>query len=148
MRRTTLSLAALAVSLLGSPASLSVALGVAVVDAEGHSLELEPVVSAEEEMAVSPPVPPWSGANGNVEDLHREYNNIFRYGNRNAASHLWATFLLERAPQMTDAKLQEVVREPVRLVPSAMPTPTPPPMPVPVPVPMCSATSTFPLRDH
>ena len=131
MRRTTLSLAALAVSLLGSPASLSVALGVAVVDAEGHSLELETEVSAEEEMAVSPPVP-WSGANGNVEDLHREYNNIFRYGNRNAASHLWATFLLERAPQMTDAKLQEV-REPVPVpVPVAMPCqPTPPPMLMP-----------------
>ena len=147
MRRTALALASLAVALLGSPTSLSVALGVAVVDADGHSLELEPEISAEE-TALSPPVPPWSGASGTVEDLHREYGNIFRYGNRNAASHLWATFLLERAPQMTDAKLQEVVREPVRLVPSAMPTPTPPPMPVPVPVPMCSATSTFPLRDH
>ena len=34
-----------------------------------------------------------------------EYGNIFRHGNRNAASHLWATFLLQRAPQMTWERL-------------------------------------------
>ena len=34
---------------------------------------------------------PWAGET--VRDLHREYQNIFRYGNRNAASHRWATFL-------------------------------------------------------
>ena len=40
-----------------------------------------------------------------VRVLHREYYNIFRYGNRNAASHLWASFLLERAPQMSLERL-------------------------------------------
>ena len=91
----------LLVCLLSSLASLSVTVAVAVVDADGHSQELEL-----EETAVV--VPPWRGATGTVEDLHREYGNIFRYGNRNAASHLWASFILDRAPQMTDAKLQEV----------------------------------------
>ena len=32
-----------------------------------------------------------------VQDLHREYSNIFRHGNRNAASHLWSSFILDRA---------------------------------------------------
>lgn len=41
-----------------------------------------------------------------VEDLHREYHNIFRTGNRNAASHLWASFLLGRAQSMSDEMLQ------------------------------------------
>ena len=31
--------------------------------------------------------------------------NIFRYGNRNAASHLWASFLLHRSTQMTHDRL-------------------------------------------
>ncbi|CAD7934547.1 unnamed protein product [Amoebophrya sp. A120] len=30
-----------------------------------------------------------------ARDLHRQYHNIFRYGNRNAASHLWVSFLLK-----------------------------------------------------
>jgi hypothetical protein len=38
---------------------------------------------------------PWKGQS--VRDLHREYSNIFKYGNRNAASHRWSTFLLDRA---------------------------------------------------
>jgi len=38
---------------------------------------------------------PWEGKT--VRDLHNEYNNIFRHGNRNAASHLWSTFLIDRA---------------------------------------------------
>ena len=46
----------------------------------------------------------WEGQT--VRDLHREYNNIFRYGNRNAASHLWSTFLLERSESMTQKKLE------------------------------------------
>ena len=37
----------------------------------------------------------WSGTT--VNDLHAEYGNIFKKGNRNAASHLWASFLLDRA---------------------------------------------------
>jgi hypothetical protein len=40
------------------------------------------------------------------QDLHQEYNNIFHYGNRNAASHLWSTFLLDRSAQMTSDKLE------------------------------------------
>ena len=58
--------------------------------------------------AVASPVAAWPPAtkpHATVQDLHREYNNIFRFGNRNAASHLWATFLLQRAPQMTWERL-------------------------------------------
>jgi len=41
----------------------------------------------------------WPGTTPN--DLSQEYYNIFhRYGNRNAASHLWSKFLLERSAQM------------------------------------------------
>ena len=40
-----------------------------------------------------------------VQDLHNEYRNIFRYGNRNAASHRWTTFLLDRSNQMTEEHL-------------------------------------------
>eukprot|EP00440_Ansanella_granifera_P073971 gb/GFBE01080268.1/.p2 GENE.gb/GFBE01080268.1/~~gb/GFBE01080268.1/.p2 ORF type:complete len:313 (-),score=70.98 gb/GFBE01080268.1/:40-978(-) len=46
----------------------------------------------------------WNGAT--VNDLFREYNNIFRHGNRNAASHLWVRFLLERSEQMTQERLE------------------------------------------
>jgi hypothetical protein len=48
-------------------------------------------------------VPRWDGTT--VEDLRNEYGNIFRHGNRNAASHRWATFLLDRAPQMPMERL-------------------------------------------
>ena len=54
-------------------------------------------------------VPHWPAStspSANVQDLHREYNNIFRHGNRNAASHLWASFLLERSSQMTWERLE------------------------------------------
>merc|ERR1719163_1929769 len=44
--------------------------------------------------------PVWSGKD--ARDLHREYGNIFRHGNRNAASHLWVSFLLARSLQMND----------------------------------------------
>lgn len=47
---------------------------------------------------------PWSGSS--VEDLHNEYGNIFKVGNRNAASHEWATFVLQRSAQMTAARLE------------------------------------------
>ena len=50
-------------------------------------------------LTTAPPVPVFHGKTS--KDLHREYNNIFRHGNRNAASHLWSSFLLERAPAMT-----------------------------------------------
>lgn len=47
---------------------------------------------------------PWNGEN--VRDLHQEYYNIFKNGNRNAASHLWSTFLLDRSHEMTHDKLK------------------------------------------
>lgn len=49
--------------------------------------------------------PPASNPHASVQDLHNEYRNIFRYGNRNAASHRWATFLLHRSTQMTEERL-------------------------------------------
>jgi len=49
-------------------------------------------------------VPQWDGST--VEDLHREYSNIFKHGNRNAASHLWSSFILQRSRQMTRHRLQ------------------------------------------
>jgi len=36
-----------------------------------------------------------------VHHLHEEYYNVFKSGNRNAASHLWSSFLLDRSVQMT-----------------------------------------------
>jgi len=49
---------------------------------------------------------PWNGRN--PEDLHGEYGNIFKFGNRNAASHLWSTFLLDRAVFLTEAEFLNV----------------------------------------
>jgi len=51
-------------------------------------------------------VPAWTGQG--PRDLHREYPNIFKFGNRNAASHLWYSFVLERAPQMTSSRFEAV----------------------------------------
>lgn len=48
----------------------------------------------------------WSGSS--VEDLHSEYWNIFPSGNRNAASHLWSRFVLERSLQMSSETLQSL----------------------------------------
>lgn len=50
----------------------------------------------------------WSGTTG--QDLWNEYGNIFQYGNRNAASHLWATFILERSWQMTPATVVQLFK--------------------------------------
>lgn len=47
---------------------------------------------------------PWRGET--VQDLWNEYRNIFKFGNRNAASHLWSTFILERSAQMSAKKLE------------------------------------------
>merc|ERR1712187_351069 len=50
---------------------------------------------------------PWGGATStSVRSLHNEYGNIFKYGNRNAASHLWSSFLLDRSSQMTPDRLE------------------------------------------
>jgi hypothetical protein len=50
----------------------------------------------------------WSGSS--CSDLHYEYDNIFPHGNRNAASHLWSWFLLERSEQMTSEKFVDMFR--------------------------------------
>jgi len=43
-----------------------------------------------------------------VDDLSKQYYNIFKTGNRNAASHLWTQFILERATGMSAAKLETI----------------------------------------
>mgnify|MGYP001502733274 CR=1 FL=1 len=48
---------------------------------------------------------PATAENPAVTELHNEYHNIFHHGNRNAASHRWATFLLQRSTQMTFDRL-------------------------------------------
>jgi hypothetical protein len=70
------------------------------------SAETSDIAAAAETGGVVAPWPPARSASPQVQDLHREYHNIVRVGNRNAASHLWASFLLERAPQMTWERLQ------------------------------------------
>mmetsp|Transcript_74102 Transcript_74102/g.217454 ORF Transcript_74102/g.217454 Transcript_74102/m.217454 type:complete len:273 (+) Transcript_74102:25-843(+) len=45
----------------------------------------------------------WNGED--VRELHQQYYNIFRHGNRNAASHLWSKFLLDRSREMSREKL-------------------------------------------
>ena len=50
--------------------------------------------------------PRWDGTT--VHDLHREYSNIFKFGNRNAASHRWASFLIDRAWQMSVDRVTEL----------------------------------------
>ena len=64
--------------------------------------------SADASREVAPPVQqvstPWRGET--VQDLWNEYRNIFKFGNRNAASHLWSTFILERSAQMSPKKLE------------------------------------------
>lgn len=62
------------------------------------------------QVAVQAPAPPavprWGGTSH--KDLHREYRNIFKHGSRNAASHLWSNFILERSSQMTHATLVDM----------------------------------------
>lgn len=40
--------------------------------------------------------------------LHDRYDSIFPSGNRNAASHRWATYVLERSTNMTDATFRNL----------------------------------------
>jgi hypothetical protein len=40
------------------------------------------------------------------DDLHNQYYVIFPNGNRNAASHRWATYVLEHSADMTDSTLR------------------------------------------
>lgn len=43
------------------------------------------------------------------EELHQAYYNVFPSGNRNAASHRWATYVIERSQQMTDATFRNLM---------------------------------------
>merc|ERR1719230_197841 len=43
-----------------------------------------------------------------INDLWNQCSNIFRRGNRNAASHLWSSFLLDRSHHYTDEKFVEL----------------------------------------
>ena len=40
-----------------------------------------------------------------VDEMHAQYSNIFRTGNRNAASHLWSSWILERAAALSKPNL-------------------------------------------
>ena len=64
-----------------------------------------PTVFGADTAAIVEPWPPATSESATPNDLFNEYSNIFRLGNRNAASHRWATFLLDRAHQMTEARL-------------------------------------------
>lgn len=48
----------------------------------------------------------WADTATTASDLHARYGQIFPHHNRNAASHLWATFLLDRSAQLTTNKLE------------------------------------------
>lgn len=41
-----------------------------------------------------------------VDDLAQQYSNIFKTGNRNAASHLWVKFILDRADTLSAEKVE------------------------------------------
>lgn len=42
------------------------------------------------------------------QDLHQKYYDIFPSGNRNAASHRWATYLLDRSEEMDEATFRSM----------------------------------------
>lgn len=44
------------------------------------------------------------------EDLAAQYYNIFKSGNRNAASHKWASYILDRASDMSAATVKNVFK--------------------------------------
>ena len=44
-----------------------------------------------------------------VDQLHLKYNEIFsRTQNRNAASHLWSSYILKRASNMTESEIYQL----------------------------------------
>jgi len=75
-----------------------------------HAVRSEPATasgtSSGEIASIVEPWLPASSTNPVIQELHREYGNIFRHGNRNAASHLWSSFLFERSNQMTIERFQ------------------------------------------
>mmetsp|Transcript_36387 Transcript_36387/g.111560 ORF Transcript_36387/g.111560 Transcript_36387/m.111560 type:complete len:278 (+) Transcript_36387:578-1411(+) len=53
--------------------------------------------AAHDEVSVVPRTP---------RELHQQYSMVFQHGNRNAASHRWSSYILERATSMPDAQLE------------------------------------------
>merc|ERR1719231_561598 len=51
---------------------------------------------------------PWLGGQPTINDLHQAYYQVFPEGNRNAASHRWAHFILERAPELSAAVVEDL----------------------------------------
>lgn len=45
-----------------------------------------------------------------VDDLASHYSEIFKTGNRNAASHLWSSFILERAASLPASTVERLFR--------------------------------------
>eukprot|EP00434_Breviolum_minutum_P028930 symbB.v1.2.025589.t1/scaffold2493.1/size77834/2 len=46
----------------------------------------------------------------NIEELAARYEYIFKTGNRNAASHLWSSYILDRAHELEPEKLELLFR--------------------------------------
>jgi hypothetical protein len=74
------------------------------LDGPKHALAVSSQLAAAQGENSHQVATPWSGQT--VQDLWNEYRNIFKFGNRNAASHLWSTFILERSAQMSPEKLE------------------------------------------
>uniref|UniRef100_A0A6V0K7G6 Uncharacterized protein n=1 Tax=Zooxanthella nutricula TaxID=1333877 RepID=A0A6V0K7G6_9DINO len=51
-----------------------------------------------------------AGSLDSLRDLHSQYYNIFKTGNRNAASHLWASYILNRSSTMQAHTLEHIFR--------------------------------------
>ena len=64
--------------------------------AAANSLELELPNTALEDVPAGP------------RELHQRYSEIFRYGNRNAASHLWTSYILDRASVTPAAQIESL----------------------------------------
>ena len=46
-----------------------------------------------------------------IPELHKKYHDIFyRKGNRNAASHLWSSYILERASSLTELEISNLFK--------------------------------------
>ena len=43
-----------------------------------------------------------------IRDMRANYSSIFKTGNRNAASHLWASWILDKAADLQPSKIEEL----------------------------------------
>ena len=75
------------------PCRIAFLVACAAVAAANNSLELVRDVALEDVPA-------------GPRELHQRYSEIFRYGNRNAASHLWTSYILDRAAVTPAAQLE------------------------------------------